>query len=334
MRRRSNAIGVAAVLLVALVLLSLTVGKYPIALLDVFKALTSSLTGAHVEPTVPNVIDNIRLPRVAAGVLVGAALAAAGATYQGVFRNPLVSPDVLGVSAGASLGAVVGIFLSQPIVVIQVLAFGGGLLAVAAVYAVGSAIRNRDPVLVLILAGVAIGALVGSAISLVKILADPYDQLPSITYWLLGSLTSVDNADVLSVLPAFIVGLIPLTLLRWRINLLSLGEEDARSLGVRTRLLRATLIASATLITSAAVSITGTIGWIGLVIPHIARLLVGADFRRLLPASMLLGASYLLVVDMLARSIALIEVPLGILTAAVGAPFFIWLLASGRRGWE
>lgn len=330
MAKGAGAIASATVLLVALALLSLAVGKYPIAILDVLKALT----GGNVNPTIANVIDNIRLPRVTAGILVGAALAAAGATYQGVFRNPLVSPDVLGVSAGASLGAVVGIFLSLPVAIIQFLAFGGGLLAVAAVYAVGSAIRNRDPVLVLILAGVAISALLGSAISLVKILADPYDQLPSITYWLLGSLTSVDNADVLSVLPAFITGLIPLMLLRWRINLLSLGEEDARSLGVRTRLLRPVLIASATLITSAAVSMTGTIGWIGLVIPHIARLLVGPDFRRLLPASMLLGACYLLIVDMLARSIALIEIPLGILTAAVGAPFFIWLLASGRRGWE
>jgi iron complex transport system permease protein len=324
----------ASLCLVALADLSLVVGKYPISPFDVLRVLLAPLIGSKIDPILVNVIDHIRLPRVAAGVCVGAALAAAGATYQGVFRNPLVSPDILGVSAGASLGAVVGIFLSLPVVAIQALAFAGGLLAVAAVYAVGSTIRNRDPVLVLILAGVAIGALVGSGISLIKILADPYDQLPAITYWLLGSLTAVDGGDILSVLPAFVIGLVPLVLLRWRINLLTLGEEDAQSLNVQTRVLRPVLIASATLITAAAVSITGTIGWIGLIIPHIARLLVGPDFRKLLPASMILGASYLLIVDMLARSIALIEIPLGILTAAVGAPFFIWLLASGRRGWE
>jgi len=323
----------AGVCLLALIVLSLMVGKYQISPFDVVHVLFARLMRSSVDPILANVIYNIRLPRVAAGVCVGAALAAAGATYQGVFRNPLVSPDILGVSAGASLGAVIGIFLSLPVVAIQGLAFVGGLLAVAAVYAVGLTIRDRDPVLVLILAGVAIGALVGSGISLIKILADPYDPLPAITHWLLGSLASVDGDDVLSVLPAFVIGLLPLVFLRWRINLLTLGEEDAQSLNVKTRLLRPVLIASATLITAAAVSITGTIGWIGLIVPHIARLLVGPDFRKLLPASMILGASYLLIVDVLARSIALVEIPLGILTAAVGAPFFIWLLASGRRGW-
>jgi iron complex transport system permease protein len=319
-----------------LVILSLMTGKFSIGPGTVLHVLFAKISGgsAAVDPILTNVIWNVRLPRVAAGLCVGAALAAAGATYQGVFRNPLVSPDILGVSAGASLGAVLGIFLSLPVVAIQLLGFAGGVLAVAAVYAVGSTIRNRDPVLVLVLSGVAIGALVGSGISLIKILADPYDQLPAITYWLLGSLTAVNGSDVLSVLPAFIIGLLPLILLRWRINLLTLGEEEAQSLGVDTRVLRPVLIASATLITAAAVSITGIIGWIGLVIPHIARLLVGPDFRRLLPASMILGACYLLIVDMLARTIALIEIPLGILTAAVGAPFFIWLLASGRKGWQ
>jgi iron complex transport system permease protein len=280
------------------------------------------------------VLWNVRLPRVATGLCVGAALAAAGATYQGLFRNPLVSPDILGVSAGASLGAVLGIFLSLPVAAIQVLSFAGGLIAVAAVYGVGAAVRNRDPVLTLVLAGVAVGALVASGISLVKILADPYDQLPAITYWLLGSLTAATRFDVLSILPALVVGVVPLVLLRWRMNLMTLGDEEAQALGVDTRRLRVVLIAAATLITAAAVSITGVIGWIGLVIPHIARMLVGPDFRRLLPASMMLGGAYLLVVDMLARSIALIEVPLGILTAAVGVPFFLWLLASGRRGWQ
>lgn len=336
LRRRWGGPGslLAIVGLLSLTALSMTVGKYDAGLSDLLAQIRALLSGAPADGTVATVFWNIRLPRVLAGLAVGAALAAAGATYQGLFRNPLVSPDILGVSAGASFGAVVGIFLSLPVGVIQLMSFAGGLIAVFSVYAVAAAIRNRDPVLVLVLAGIAVGALVGAGISLIKILADPYDQLPAITYWLLGSLASVTSADVLSILPALVIGIIPLFLLRWRMNVMTLGEEEARSLGIDTGRLRVILVLAATLITAASVSITGIIGWIGLVIPHVARLLVGPDFVRLLPASMALGAGYLLLADMLARSIALIEVPLGILTATVGAPFFLWLLASGRRGWQ
>jgi iron complex transport system permease protein len=174
----------------------------------------------------------------------------------------------------------------------------------------------------------------GAAISLLKVLADPYNQLPAITYWLLGSLAAVTLGDVGAILPAILLGLLPLVLLRWRMNLMSLGEEEARALGVETRLLRPLFIASATLITAAAVSVTGVIGWIGLLVPHVARLLVGPDFRRLLPASLILGAGCLLAVDLAACTLAVIEVPLGILTALIGAPFFLWLLATARRGWS
>ncbi|HEV7318686.1 MAG TPA: iron ABC transporter permease [Ensifer sp.] len=320
-----------ALLLLAAV--SMTVGKYA-GPAEIFRALRAAISGEAGDPVLSTVLWNVRLPRVIGAILIGAALAAAGATYQGLFRNPLVSPDILGVSGGASLGAVIGIFLSLPVLVIQAMSFAGGLLAVAAVYAIGVAIRGRDPALTLVLAGLAIGALVGAGISLIKILADPYDQLPAITYWLLGSLTAVTRLDVVSILPALCAGLVPLVLLRWRMNLMTLGDEEAQTLGIDTRLTRAALIGGATLVTAAAVSVSGVIGWIGLVIPHIARMLVGPDFRRLLPASMISGGAYLLVVDMLARSIALIEVPLGILTAAVGAPFFLWLLASGRRAWQ
>lgn len=320
--------------LLALAVLSMTIGKFDAGLSDLFTEIRAWLGGAPADETVATVFWHIRLPRVLAGLLVGAALAAAGATYQGLFRNPLVSPDILGVSAGASFGAVVGIFLSLPVGVIQLLSFAGGLIAVLSVYAVAAAIRNRDPVLVLVLAGIAVGALVGAGISLIKILADPYDQLPAITYWLLGSLASVTPGDIISILPALVVGIIALFLLRWRMNVMTLGEEEAKALGIDTGRLRVVLVLAATLITAAAVSITGIIGWIGLVIPHVARLIVGPDFVRLLPVSMALGAAYLLVADMLARSIALIEVPLGILTATVGAPFFLFLLASGRKGWQ
>ena len=193
--------------------------------------------------------------------------------------------------------------------------------------------QGRDPTLVLVLGGVVVGALAGAAISLMKILADPYDQLPAITFWLLGSLASVRGREIANVLPAVVVGLVPLVLLRWRINVLSLGDEEAKALGLEAGKLRAIVIAAATLITASVVAISGVIGWVGLVIPHIARMLVGPNFERLLPAAMLMGAGYLVLVDTLARSLGRIEVPIGILTAVVGAPFFLWLLWRGRHGW-
>jgi iron complex transport system permease protein len=275
----------------------------------------------------------VRLPRVGAAMLVGAALAAAGAAYQGLFRNPLVSPDILGVSAGAGLGAVLGIFLSLPVLGIQLLAFLVGLGTVGLVLPIASSVRGREPVLVLVLAGVVVGALAGSAVSLLKTLADPYDQLPAITFWLLGSLAAVKLEDLATTLPVTILGLIPLALLRWRINVLSLGDEEAKALGIEAGRLRVVVVAAATLMTASVVSIAGIIGWVGLIMPHMARMLVGPNFDRLLPAAMILGAAYLLVVDTMARSIAAVETPLGILTAFVGAPVFLWLLARGRHGW-
>lgn len=327
-------LAVGVVIVLALAAVSMMVGKYGSGPGPLFAAVKGALAGEAGDPLLATVFWNVRLPRVAAAIVVGASLAAAGATFQGLFRNPLVSPDLLGVSVGASLGAVVGIFLSFPVLLIQLAAFAGGLLAVSAVYAVGAFVRRRDPILTLVLVGIAIQAMIGAGISLIKILADPYDQLPAITYWLLGSMTAITRFEVLSILPAVAIGLLPMVLLRWRMNLMTLGEDEARTLGVDTVRVRLVLIAAATLMTAATVSVTGIVGWVGLIIPHVARMLVGPDFRRLLPASVLIGAAYLLVVDMLARSIAAIEVPLGILTAVVGAPFFLWLLASGRRGWE
>jgi iron complex transport system permease protein len=322
----------ALALLVGLVLLAFVLGTFPITPAELLRVLGGAAEG--LSPAHETVVWQIRVPRIGAAIAVGAALAAAGATYQGLFRNPIVSPDILGVSAGAALGAVLGIFLALPVVAIQLLAFACGLAAVAAVYLVGGAVRGHDPILVLVLAGIAIGALFGSVTSLLKILADPYNQLPAITFWLLGSIAAVTPDDLAAILPALLVGLVPLWLLRWRVNILTLGEEEARALGVETRRLRAVLIAGATLVTAAAVSITGIIGWVGLVVPHMARLLVGPEFTRLLPMSMLLGASFLLFVDTLARTIAPIEVPLGILTGFVGAPVFVWLLATARRSWQ
>ena len=336
MRRRGGWLALPLLALVALFVLSFALGKFPVSPHDLLAVLWGKLTGgaSGVPPAVETVVWQIRLPRIAAALLIGAALAAAGSTYQGLFRNPLVSPDILGVAAGAGLGAVLGIFLSLPVVVVQALAFLGGLGAVAVVYLTGAVLRGRDPILVLVLAGVAMGTLLGAAISLVKVLADPYNQLPAITFWLLGRLTAITLSDLRAALPAILIGLVPLYLLRWRMNLMTLGDEEARALGVETRLLRALFVAAATLMTSAAVSISGIIGWIGLIIPHAARLLAGPEFSRLLPVAMLLGAGYLLAVDTLARTMAEIEVPIGILTAFIGAPFFLWLLATVRRGWQ
>ncbi|HEY4136645.1 MAG TPA: iron ABC transporter permease [Alphaproteobacteria bacterium] len=317
-------------LLCALALAALCFGKYDLAP----RQILALLSGTTQDATAQTVFWQIRLPRVLAGLMVGFALSAAGATYQSIFRNPLVSPDILGVSAGASLGAVLGIFLSQPVIVIQLFAFAGGLIAVGLVYGIGAAMRHHDPTLVLVLSGLAIGALLSAGISLIKLLADPYNQLPAITYWLLGSLAAVTTHDIETVLPALLIGLVPLCLLRWRMNVMTLGEEEARALGLPTRRLRLVFIASATLMTAACVSITGVIGWIGLLIPHIARMLVGPDFARLLPTSLMLGGGFLIAIDLVARTLAPTELPLGILTALLGAPFFLWLLATTRQGWR
>lgn len=321
--------GALALALAALAFFAVMIGPYDLSPVQTLAALVG-----QGDPQARIVVWNIRLPRVAAALLVGAALAAAGASYQSLFRNPLVSPDILGVSAGAGLGAVAGIFLSLPVAAIQASAFVGGMAAVGLVTLIASIVRNTDRTLTLVLIGVVVGALAGAATSLLKVMADPYDQLPAITFWLLGSLAAITTDDIMPALPAVLVGLVPLALLRWRINVLSLGDEEARALGVEAGRTRFLVIAAATLITASVTALAGVVGWVGLVIPHIARMLVGPGFGRLLPTSVLIGAGYLLIVDTVARTIAQVEVPLGILTAAIGAPFFVWLLARGRRGWS
>jgi iron complex transport system permease protein len=322
---------VLAMLLLGTVLVAAGIGPYRIAPLDVLAALFRRALGMAEAGPVDTVLFQIRLPRVLAAMLVGGALAAAGAAYQSLFRNPLVSPDILGVSTGAGLGAVVGILLGLPVAAIQFLGFGGGLATVAIVVMLARTLRGSGDVLVLVLAGIVVGALAGAAISLVKVLADPYDQLPAITFWLLGSLAGVKPNDVGAVLPVVLIGLAPLVLLRWRIGVLSLGDDEARALGVDVGRLRALVIAAATMVTASVVAISGVIGWVGLMVPHMARLLVGPRFDRMLPASILLGAAFMVAVDMLARSAARIEIPLGVLTAVIGGPVFVWLLARRRR---
>ena len=288
----------------------------------------------HVSAAVETVILHVRGPRVLAAALVGAALAVAGTAFQGLFRNPLVSPDILGASSGAALGAVVGIYFSLGVLGIECLAFAGGLVAVAGVYLIGTLVPARDPILLLVLAGVVIGALLGAGVGLMKYLADPYNQLPAMTFWLLGSLASTNGTDLISLFIPVAIGSAVLMALRWRMNVMSLPEEEARALGVPTGPLRIAIIAAATLVTSASVAASGIIGWVGLIVPHLARALVGPDFARLVPAAAILGGGYLLLIDTVARTAASIEIPLGILTAFIGTPFFIWLLADVQRTWS
>lgn len=319
-------------LLGVIVFIALGVGKYTLTPEDIGSLITQWLVGDEVQDTAYTVFWHIRLPRVLAAIVIGAGLSIAGAAYQGMFRNPLVSPDILGVSSGAALGALIAIFLDFSILHIQLFAFIGGVAVVTLVYSLARFTRRHDPVLSMVLIGIAIGTLCGAGASLLKVLADPYTQLPTITFWLLGGLSTTTLADLASALPVMFCGLLPLILLRWRMNLLSLPDEEAQALGVNVQRNRIIFILSATLITASAVSISGIIGWVGLVIPHISRLIIGPNFARLLPLSVLLGAAFLLLTDTLARTIAPIELPLGVLTSCIGAPFFLMLLMrTGRR---
>ena len=336
MRSALPGLTIATGVLVAGLLLAFTVGRYPVSLTELMQVLFAKLTGgqSHVSQAVESVVWQVRGPRVLAAVMVGGALAVAGTAFQGLFRNPLVSPDILGASSGAALGAVVGIFFSLGIFAIQGLAFIGGLIAVGAVYMIGSAVRTRDPILVLVLTGVVIGSLLGAGVGLLKYLADPYNQLPAMTFWLLGSLSAASVSDLLPLFGPVALGTAVLIALRWRMNVMSLPEEEARALGVATGPLRVVIVAAATLVTSASVATAGIIGWVGLVVPHLARSLVGPDFAKLVPTAAILGGGYLLVIDTLARTVAEVEIPLGILTAVIGTPFFIWLLTGVQRNWS
>ncbi len=326
-------LAVAGAVLLALAAWSFSVGRFPVAPGDVARSLWAAHTGGEsgLAKNVEAVILQVRAPRLFAAMAVGAALAAAGATYQNLFKNPLVSPDILGVSSGCALGAGLAILWSLPVVAIQGFAFAGGLGAVALVVTVGTWVGRRDPILTLILTGVVVGSLFGAGVALVKYVADPYNQLPAITFWLLGSFGGALPKDLAVALPVIGAGLVPLVLLRWRIDLLALSEDEARSLGLDVARLRLVVIVCATLVTASAVAVAGVIGWVGLVIPHAARLLVGASFARVMPLSLVLGAAFMLAVDTLCRTATATEIPPGVATAFVGTPVFLLLLAATFR---
>jgi iron complex transport system permease protein len=325
---------VLGVALVGVSLASLVAGSMSISPPVVAKIIMSKIFPVAVSwpETYEAVIIDVRLPRLLAGLLIGAGLSMAGAAFQGLFRNPLVSPHILGVSAGAGFGAALAILFFGQIVMVQTFSFAFGLVAVLMTYAL-SRIYRETPVLMLVLAGIIVGALFSAGTSLLKYIADPVNQMPSIVFWLLGSLNNIANKDIAVVGPIIAAGMIALYMIRWRINLLTMGEEDARALGVHTGQIRAVIIAGATLISASAVCVSGIIGWVGLVIPHIGRLLTGADNRDVLPVSALIGAVYLVGVDTMARTLMETEIPIGILTAIVGAPVFAFLLHRNRPHW-
>lgn len=322
--------------LVAIILVSFALGRYSVSPVELIQGFIRHFQGGVItqeELSLDKVIFNIRIPRICLVVLVGAALASAGASFQGMFRNPLVSPDLLGASAGASLGACIGMLIGMDILVTQLFAFATGLLAVILAVFLNKMVRY-DKLLGLVLGGILVSTLFQAGTSIVKLAADVNDKLPAITYWLMGSFAGANMTDLSIAIIPMAIGFVLLLLERWKLNVLSLGEEEARALGINTKMTRLVVIVAATLLTSVSVAVAGVIGWIGLIIPHLARAIVGPNYKKLLPASMLLGSAYLLVVDDIARTLLSMEIPIGILTAILGVPFFMIIFHRNTKGWN
>lgn len=312
---------------------SFAVGKYPITPVELVSTIWNTLFNPEaVDTRMQTALLNIRLPRVLVVMLVGAALASAGAAYQGMFKNPLVSPDLLGASAGASLGACAALLLNMPSAMVQVMAFAGGMIAVACVIWLNKLI-HYDELLGLVLGGILISTLFQSGVSMVKFMADANDKLPAITFWLMGGFSRVDQNDLFAISLPMLGGFALLMLERWKLNAMSFGQEEAKSLGINVARVRLVVIFAATLIVSVSVAVSGIVGWVGLVIPHVARALVGPNYRALIPASMVIGAGYLLLVDDLCRMLLSLEIPVGILTSIIGVPFFVIIFKHNMKGW-
>ena len=330
-RRNGYIVGGLGLLLLLTAVLSLRLGRYPIPLKDLLGILLSRLY--PLERFWPDqaetVLLNIRFPRIILACLVGCCLSAAGAAYQGVFQNPMAAPDILGASAGAAFGAALAILNHGSNFAITVSALFFSLITVSLAYFISKRVKGKS-ILGLILAGIMIGSLFSAATSFIKLIADPTDQLPAITYWLMGSLAGARLGDIGFAFIPMTVGLIPLLLIRWRMNVLTMGDDEAKTMGIDANRIRFIVIICSTLITAASVSVSGMVGWVGLVIPHVARKIVGNNYTHLMPASLLCGAGFLLLVDNVSRSLLTTEIPLGILTAFIGAPFFIYLIT--RRG--
>ena len=340
------AIGIA---LLGIVLVSFALGRYPISPVELISTLGGLANNAladfaaHFGVAIPYVevnqqmataLMNIRLPRILVVMLVGAALAVAGASYQGMFKNPLVSPDILGASAGASFGACLALLFDMSNSMVQLFAFIGAMVAVGGAVWMNKMVNKYDALLGLVLGGMLVTTLFQSFTSLVKFMADANDKLPAITFWLMGSFSRINQADLAVIVAPMLAGFVLLMLERWKLNVLSFGEEEARSLGVNTGRVRLIVIFASTLIVACSVAVAGIVGWVGLVIPHLARSIVGPNYKVLLPCSMVVGAVYLLLVDNIARLAMTVEVPIGILTAILGVPFFVVIFKHNMKGWR
>lgn len=317
------------IILIFCFIISFLLGRYPIQPVELLKIFFSKVVSVQQtwSDRTEMILFNVRLPRIIIAILVGCCLSAAGVAYQGIFMNPMVSPDILGSSSGAAFGAALAILMGCTSFEISLSAFGFGILTVAIVCRVSKRAKN-NPVLGLVLSGIMVGSLFSSATSFLKLIADPNQQLPAITYWLMGSFSGVKQTDILIAFVPMLIGLIALFLMKWKINILAIGEDEARSMGIETKHVRLVVIIGATLITAASISVSGMIGWVGLVIPHLSRMLIGCDYRKLLPTSMLMGAIFMLVVDNIARLATTSEIPIGILTSFIGAPFFLYLITK------
>jgi iron complex transport system permease protein len=320
---------------VGLFYISIFLGRYPIAPLTVLQAFSNKIFQTHfpLADTVNTVIFQIRLPRTLMAMFVGSALSISGASFQGMFRNPLVSPDILGVSSAAGFGAALAILISGNAATIQLFAFIFGIVGVILTYFL-SRVYKSTPILMLVLSGVVVSAFFSALISVTKYVADPFEKLPAITFWMMGSLSATSLKDLATTVPAIALGIIGLLLVRWRLNVLAMGDEEARSMGIKTEVLKGFVIFCATVVTASSVCVSGMIGWVGLVIPHICRMIVGPDHKVLLPTTLSIGASYLLVIDNISRTVISAEIPLGILTAIIGAPFFAYLIRKTKGGWK
>jgi iron complex transport system permease protein len=317
-----------------LMLLALGLGRYGLSPGEVLNILVAAILRqtADLPSTAVTLVMQVRLPRIVAAVLIGAALAGSGCVFQSIFKNPLVDSNILGVTSGASFGAAVALLLTGSQWVASVAAFVCGMLAVALAWT-GARVRSGSHTLMLTLSGILVGAFFAALTSLVKMLADPLDALPSITFWLLGSLSNITWQSLPALALVTVAGSSLLILLRWQLNVLSLGDHEAIALGVNAPRLKLALCAVAALMAAAAVAVGGPIGWAGLVTPHAGRLLVGPDHRRLVPVSLSLGAVFVLAIDTLSRAALPREVPLGIFTGLLGVPILFWLLSRRRLGW-
>ena len=319
------------IILILIIVISFFLGRYPINPGELFGILFSKIFPIDQFWTdqMQTILFNVRLPRIMLACLIGCSLAAAGASYQGIFQNPMAAPDILGATSGAAFGAALAIINEGNNLTITLSAFAFSLVTVTIVYLISKRAQGKK-VLGLILCGIMVSSLFTAATSYLKLVADPNDELQAITYWLMGSLSGATQKTILMAFIPMAIGLVPLFFLRWRINVLTLGDEEARTMGINAARLRLIIILCATLVTAASVSVSGMIGWVGLVIPHLARMLVGNNYKHLMPATMIFGAVFMLIVDNVSRNLLQTEIPIGILTAFIGAPFFVYLIT--RKG--